>query len=222
MISKARAIVIGLLSVAAAAGADRPTVNDSDASLDVSWVEGELQLLLTSAAETLFALGGLPDDDARRQVLANGAALLGDASSLFHLPPAAACRLIETVVGGRVLDEAGLAVSHRPSQRLQELRQRDVPLGGRPPATPGPATASPDTGEADGHVGPPGLPAAEIVVQHRYQCQRADMLTQLGAQIFSAFPALQRLQARVYQGREPTHETLLQPQQPILQVPPPR
>ncbi|MCC5860707.1 MAG: DUF2796 domain-containing protein [Gammaproteobacteria bacterium] len=199
-------------------------MDESGARLEISIDGRRLDVLLTSSAAHLFALDAQEDDQARQQVMDSGAALLGDANSLFHLPSAAACRLLETTVGGKLLDEAGLAASHRPDERLRELRRRDVPLGGRPAATDEASGDRPDAGAVGRDPGrDPGhlpLPDAEIVVHHRYECQRPDMLTQLGAQIFSAFPALQRLHTRVQHASGQPHETLLAPQQPVLWLPP--
>lgn len=209
---------LGLLaSLVSAALSGGSAMADETARLDVTREQGRVELRLTSPADTLFPAAALQHADHRQQVLSSGAALLGDAGSLFHLPPAAACRLVETRVEGTVMEAAGLVSRQRPGERLRELRQRDVPLGGHPAQQQPTGDDESSALKADGQDD--SCPPAEIDVHHVYLCQRPDQLTQIGAQLFSAFPGLQRLDVTL-QTTTASDQVTLTPRQPVLRMPP--
>ena len=157
-------------------------------SLSVQVEDDDLALKLQGPSGNFFGFHGLPENDDQRQLVVSGAALLRDAGTMFRLPPAAGCRIVAVALSGAVLEASGQAGTYTPGAALERLRERDVPLGGRPEPAGSEAgrqgaaaiEASADDLAADG---------SGIHAHYRYRCTRPDALDRIAVQVFTSFPA---------------------------------
>lgn len=170
-----------LLGVALAAGA-AAGAHAGEASLTLQRDEGALVLELRGSGEEFFGASraGAAGPDA--ELVARGTTLLRDAGSAFHLSPAAACRVVETALGGRLLEAQGLAGVDRPEDRLLALRERDRRLDGMPARQDPPAASAGLAGNED------------VVARYRFECARPAALQRITVLLFMSLPALERLQ----------------------------
>ncbi len=203
-------VMLSAKAVAAPAVLDEEPV-DGESSLHVGLIDGELELALQGASARFFGFAGVPADDQQRQLAVSGAALLRDAGTMFRLPPAAGCRVLEVVLGGAVLEAIGQAGTTAPGQALERLRERDVPLGGRPALERGgmPAAAP--------HADPSSTHGADVRAVYRYRCNRPDALDGIAVQVFTSFPATSPMRVSIDQGE--AHEAFeLSASAPLIEL----
>ncbi len=178
-----RALLLALGAVTGAVQAGGTVDRAQQAgSLLIRHAGNDLELVLHGPSESFFGFDGLPEDDQQRALVISGAALLRDAGTMFRLSSAAACRIVEVRLTGEILEVLGEAGTYAPGEALERLRERDIPLGGRPAPAPSVATRDVESGAraADG----------SIHAGYRYRCNRADALEQIAVQIFTSFSAI--------------------------------
>lgn len=193
-----RSLLLALcaLTVAAQAG-DVGNAAVAGSHLLIRHDGGELALALTGPSENFFGFQGVPEDDHQRQLVISGAALLRDAGTMFRLSPAAGCRILAVELTGVILQAADQAGSYIPGQALERLRERDVPLGGRP--APEPTMLTPGVTSGDDLESDRGT----IHADYQYRCARPDSLDQIAVQVFMSFPAIGTMTVKIDRAVEP-------------------
>lgn len=86
-------------------GAQAPHVH-GEASLDIAWEGGTLEVRLESPADNLLGFEHAPASDAERAALASAVAALKDGTGLFRFPPGAGCTLAAAAVESELLAAA--------------------------------------------------------------------------------------------------------------------
>jgi hypothetical protein len=151
-------------------------------------VDGQmLELELISPAMNIVGFEHTPATPAQIEAVHQAVARLQEADSLFQLPPAAGCRLVDAEVETGLMATAGQhAHEGHPAESHEHQGHQD---------------------ERDGH--------AEFHAHYRYRCGKPEALDSMGVRLFEAFPGLHRLHAQTVSAHG-QHQAELDKQHPHL------
>ncbi|MEO0947386.1 MAG: DUF2796 domain-containing protein [Cyanobacteria bacterium J06641_5] len=140
------------------------------ATLNVAVEENSLYLEMTSPAIDIVGFEHQPKTDAQKSAVTQAIAVLEAGTDLFALPDAASCRLLEATVATELLDDHDEHGEHDHGEHEEEEAH---------------------VGEEEGEV------HSEFMATYRFECAQPQQLRQIGIELFSTFPSLEEIEARV-------------------------
>ena len=146
------------------------------ATLNVAVEDNSLYVELTSPAIDIVGFEHQPKSDEQKAAVSQAIATLEAGTELFALPDAAGCRLTEASVATELSDQHDEHEEHGDHHSEHGHGEHEEEA---------------HAGEEEGEV------HSEFMATYRFECAQPQQLQQINTNLFSTFPTLEEIEARV-------------------------